>query len=160
MFGDREWIDLACLGVCVRGQLDCMVPRLRLGQFVEGILGENGVEVSKVQWDMFVEGCWGRISSKAFREPLRDRSGRSNLLGFREQPCSPDSVAFFEGFIIVVERCFKLLFEGDFRFEFVFGVFDEGREGASATRIYLLRLLLLRVSLCSLLVLASDTATW
>src|SRR6266545_7233538 len=110
--------------------------------------------------DVFVEGHRGRVSSKAFCESLRDRSGCSNLFCFGEQPCSPDSVTFVEGFVIIVERCFELLFEGGFGFEFVFGVFDEGRERASATRIYLLCLPLLRVSLHFLFVLTSDTATW
>jgi len=72
-------------------------------------------------------------------------------------------VAFFEGFIVIIKRGFDLLFEGDFRlaiFEFIFSVFNEGRERAGVTHIYLLCLLLLHISLCPLLVLAPNAGMW
>ena len=57
LFGDGEWVDLAGLGVRVRGKLDCVIPRLHLGQFIKVILGEDRVEMSEMWWDIFVKGC-------------------------------------------------------------------------------------------------------
>jgi len=75
--------------------------------------------------------------------------GCPNLLCLREQPWSPDAVTFFKGFIIFIERDFDLLFKGNFEliiFEFIFSMFNKGREGTSTTCIYLLSLSLPCVS--------------
>ena len=72
-----------------------MVPRLGPGQFVKGVLGEDGVKVAEVFWDVLIMVCQLGVLSEAFHKSLRDYSGCSNMLCLGKEPCCPNSVAFF-----------------------------------------------------------------
>lgn len=56
MLSQRKWIDLATGRFLSRDQFNGMVPRLRLREDIEGLPGEDFMELSEVSWDVFRGG--------------------------------------------------------------------------------------------------------
>ena len=79
-----------------------MVPGFGSGQFIERVLGENGVEVAKVFRNMFLVVRGLGILSETFRESLGDRSRHSDMLCLGEKSRSPDAIAFLKQFVGII----------------------------------------------------------
>jgi len=76
------------------------------------------------------------ILSEAFCEPLRDRSGCTNVFRLGEKSSCPDSVALLERFIREVGFRVGKLLGCRLGFVFLIGIFYEGWEGASPSGVY------------------------
>ena len=76
------------------------------------------------------------ILSEAFREPLGDRSGCTNVFRLGEKSGCPDSVAFLERFIREVGFRVGKLLGCRLGFVFLISIFYEGWEGASPAGVY------------------------
>ena len=74
------------------------------------------------------------ILSEAFREPLRDRSGCTNVFRLGKESGCPDSVAFLKRFIREVGFWVRRLLR--LGFVFLVGILYEGWEGASPAGVY------------------------
>jgi len=76
------------------------------------------------------------ILSEAFHEPLRDRSGCTNVFRLGEKSGCPDSVALLKQFIREVGFQVGKLLGCRLGFVFLVGIFYEGWEGASLAGVY------------------------
>jgi len=72
-----------------------MVPWFGFGKFIEGVLGEDGVEVAEVRRKVSLVIRRLGILSESLRESLGDRSGCSNVFRLREESHHPNPIAFF-----------------------------------------------------------------
>ena len=81
-----------------------------------------------MRWDV-VRGLG--ILSETFREPLRDRSGCTNVFCLGEESGCPDSVALLERFIREVGFWVGKLLGCQLGFVFLISIFYKGWEGAS-----------------------------
>ena len=105
-------------------------------------------------------GCAQRLgnSVEAFREPLRDRSGCTNVFRLGEKSGCPDSVAFLEWFIREVGFRVGKLLGCRLGFVFLISIFYEGWEGASPAGVYPFGVLPSCVPFCLAVGLTADTA--
>jgi len=86
-----------------------------------------------MRWDV-LRGL--EILSEAFREPLRDRSGCTNVFRLGEESGCPDSVALLKRFICEVGFRVGKLLRCRLGFVFLVGILYEGWEGASPAGVY------------------------
>ena len=138
-----------------------MVPGFGSGQFIERVLGENGVEVAKVFWNMFLVVRRLGILSETFCESLRDCSGCSDMLCLGEKSRSPDAIAFLKRFVRIVRlhigRAFRV--RGTFQVILFFvGVFHKGWEGTHSAGVYTCSVFLFRTPLRLAVGLAANAA--
>jgi len=135
-----------------------MIPWLGSRQFIERVLREYGVEVTKMRWNvLFVIRELG-VLLEALRELLGNRSGRVDILHLGEESGCPDSVAFFKRFIWKVGFRIGKQFRCWFGFVFLIGIFYEGQERTSLAGIYLFNVFPLGVSFHLAVGLAAYTA--
>jgi len=98
------------------------------------------------------------ILSEAFREPLRDRSGCTNVFRLGEKSGCPDLVAFLKRFIREVGFQVGKLLGCQLGFVFLIGIFYEGWEGASPAGVYPFGVLPSCIPFCLAVGLTADTA--
>jgi len=108
-------------------------------------------------WDV-VRGLG--ILSEAFCEPLRDRSGRTNVFCLGKESGCPDSVALLKRFIREVGFRVGKLLGCRLGLVFLVGIFYEGWEGASPAGVYPFGVLPSCVPFCLAVGLTADTAAW
>ena len=120
-----------------------MIPWLRCWQLIEGFLGEDRVEVTKVQRYAFVIH-WLRVLLK----PSARHWETVAVFCLWKETCCPDVITFFKWFIRKV------------RVDRAIGILYECREWACATSVYLLCKLLFCLAFISALGSTGNAALW